>query len=236
MNAFRVMARWIFILCIPIILLSATLAWAFNSLSIYKAGFAKYEVGQALGLSPIELDKSARDLIAYFNDPRQELLDINVTYDTGETGRLFDEADILHMKDVKGLVWLDYRLLLAAAIYSVLYILLSLVWNRRHGRPDLALGAAWGGGATVALLIFLGVFAVTSFDWFFTTFHEIFFPNGNWQFPPGDHMIMLFPDGFWSDVTLLVGLVTLLLALAVWGAGLVCLRRIKKLERVPAEP
>jgi integral membrane protein (TIGR01906 family) len=230
------MARWIFILCIPILLLSATLAWTFNSLSIYKAGFAKYEVGQALGLSPIELDKSARDLIAYFNNPRQELLDINVTYDTGETAPLYDQFDILHMKDVKGVLWLDYRLFLAAAIYSAIYILLSLILNGRHGRRDLAMGAKWGGGATVALLIFLGVFAVTSFDWFFTTFHEIFFPNGNWQFPPGDHMITLFPDGFWSDVTLLVGLVTLGLALVVGGVGLVCLRRIKKLERVPAEP
>jgi integral membrane protein (TIGR01906 family) len=139
------------------------------------------------------------------------------------------------MKDVKGLVWLDYRLLLAAAIYSVLYILLSLVWNRRHGRPDLALGAKWGGGATVALLCFLGLFAVTSFDWFFTTFHEIFFPNGNWQFPPGDHMITLFPDGFWSDVTMLVGLVTLGLALAVGSLGLVWLRRIDRRERAQTQ-
>ena len=236
MNAFRVMARWIFILCIPIILLSATLAWTFNSLSIYKAGFAKYEVGQALGLSPIELDKSARDLIAYFNNPRQELLDINVTYDTGETAPLYDQFDILHMKDVKGVLWLDYRLFLAAAIYSAIYILLSLILNGRHGRRDLAMEAKWGGGATVALLIFLGVFAVTSFDWFFTTFHEIFFPNGNWQFPPGDHMIMLFPDGFWSDVTLLVGLVTLGLALAVGGLGLFWLRCIKKREHVPSQP
>ncbi|RJO62522.1 MAG: TIGR01906 family membrane protein [Dehalococcoidia bacterium] len=235
MNAVRLISRWIFIVFIPILLLSATLAWAFNSLWIYKAGFAKYEVGQALGLSPAELDKSARELIAYFNNTRQELLDINVTYDTGETAPLLNQDDVLHMKDVKKLVWLDYRLFVAAVVYSILYILSSLAWNRRHGRRDLAMGVEWGGGATVALLCFLGVFAVTSFDWFFTTFHEIFFPQGNWQFPPGDHMITLFPDGFWSDVTLLVGLVTLGLALAVGALGLVWLRRIKKMERIPAQ-
>lgn len=236
MNAFRGIARWIFIVSIPVLLLSGTLGWAFNSLWIYKAGFAKYEAGQALGLSPAELDKSARELIAYFNDPRQEFLDINVTYDTGETAPLLSQADILHMKDVKGLVWLDYRLLMAAAIYSAAYSVSTLIWNRRKGRHDLASGMTRGGAATVGLLVFLGVFAVTSFDWFFTTFHEVFFPQGNWQFPPGDHMITLFPDGFWSDVTLLVGLVTLGLGVAVWLVGLVWLRRIKKTERIPAQP
>jgi len=231
MNVLRLVARWVFILCIPVLLLSATLGWAFNSLWIYKAGFVKYDVGQALGLSSTELDRSARELIAYFNNPHQELLDINVTYDTGESGPLFDEADILHMKDVKGLVWLDYHLFLSVAIYSLIYILASFMWNRRYGRRDLALGAAWGGGLTVAVLCFLGFFAVTSFDWFFTTFHEIFFPNGNWQFPPGDHMITLFPDGFWSDVTLLVGLVTLGLALLVGGLGLLYLRVARKKDK-----
>jgi uncharacterized membrane protein len=72
------------------------------------------------------------------------------------------------------------------------------------------------------------VFAVTSFDWFFTTFHRLFFPNGNWQFPYGDHMITLFPDGFWVDVTLLVGLVALGLGLVVGTAGFICVKRMDK--------
>ena len=132
------------------------------------------------------------------------------------------------MKDVKGLVWLDYRLLIIAGIYVLAYIAASFIWNRRRGHKDLALGMAWGSVASFGLLCFLGFFAVTAFDWFFTTFHEIFFPGGNWQFPPGDHMITLFPEGFWVDVTMLVGLVTLGLALLVGVGGFLWLRRIKK--------
>ena len=235
MNAIRLIARWVFIMFIPVLLLSGTIAWAFNSLWIYKAGFTKYDVSQALGVSPAQLDKSASQLIAYFNNPHQEFLDINVTYDNGQTAPLYDQSDILHMKDVKGVLWLNYSLFLTAAVYSIFYILASFIWNKRHGRRDLALGMAWGGGATLALLVFLGFFAVTSFDWFFTTFHEIFFPQGNWQFPPGDHMITLFPDGFWSDVTLLVGLVTLGLAVVVGVVGMVWLRRINKGEHTQAQ-
>jgi integral membrane protein (TIGR01906 family) len=212
---------------------SATLGWAFNSLWIYEAGFSRFDVGPVIGLSASELDRSASELIAYFNNTHQEYLDINVTYTNGVTGPLFDQADISHMKDVKGLVWLDYRLFLAAAIYILAYILAGFIWNRRHGRRDLALGAAWGGGSTIGLLCFLAVFAVTNFDWFFTTFHEIFFPEGNWEFPMGDHMITIFPEGFWSDVTLLVGLVALALALVVGVSGFLWLRRIRRREVAP---
>lgn len=232
MNVIRVIARWIFIFCIPVVLLSGTLAWAFNSLWIYTAGFAKYDVGQTLELSAAELQRSAGELIAYFNNTHQEFLDIEVTYDGGETGPLYDQADILHMKDVKGVLWLDYRLCMVSGAYVLVYVLADCMWNRRKVRKELAQNAVRGGFMALGLLAFLGVFAVTSFDWFFTTFHEIFFPNGNWQFPTGDHMITLFPDGFWVDVTLLVGLVTLGLALVVWGVGFLALRRIKKRDNL----
>ena len=205
MNIMRKMARWLFVVCIPVVLLSATLGWAFNSLWIYSAGFAKYDVGQPLDLSAAELKQSAAELIAYFNNTHQEFLDINVTYNSGETGPLYDQADIEHMKDVKGVLWLDYKLFFISAAYALLYILALFIWSRKAAAAEMARGAKNGGLLTLGLLAFIAVFAVTSFDWFFTTFHEIFFPQGNWQFPPGDHMITLFPDGFWSDVTLLVG-------------------------------
>jgi integral membrane protein (TIGR01906 family) len=213
------LTRWLFILSVPVLLITGTLAAAFNSLKLYEYGFQKYQVSQAIGLTPSELDESARDLITYFNNRHQEFLDINVTWNTGETSPLFDQADILHMKDVKGLVWLDYWLLLGASVYLLIYIVVNFTRNRKNARRELSMGTARGAVATVALVGFLGVFAVTSFDWFFITFHEIFFPGGNWEFPVGDHMITIFPGGFWYDATIMAGLVILALALAVGGLG-----------------
>ena len=152
------MTRWLFIILIPILLLSGTIAWAFNSLWIYENGFMKYDVGQALGISSAQLNISASKLIAYFNDPHQQYLDINITYDNNVTGPLYDQADILHMKAVKNLIWVDYGLLLFAAIYSLAYILANAIWNKRNRRRDIGLGAAWGGGLTVAVICFLGIF------------------------------------------------------------------------------
>jgi uncharacterized membrane protein len=75
------------------------------------------------------------------------------------------------------------------AIYLLVYILVHAIWSKRNGRRDIGLGAAWGGGLTIGVIAFLGIFVVTSFNSFFFTFHEIFFPEGNWQFPPGDHNV-----------------------------------------------
>ena len=241
MNIFRSIANWVFIVLVPVFLLSGTIAWAFNSLWIYTNGFEKYAVGQELNISPSQLDKSAAELITYFNNPSEKYLDISVTYDNGVTAPLFldeqttqvDLADVRHMEDVKSVVWLDYWLFVVSALYSAGYFTAMLIGKRNQKRQDLASGLKRGGIATIGLICFLGVFAVTSFDWFFTTFHEIFFPQGNWQFPMGDHMITLFPDGFWSDVTLLVGLVALVLAVIVWVAGFMWLGRIKAKNIMP---
>ena len=166
MNIQRLLTRWLFIILIPILLLSGTIACAFNSLWIYENGFMKYDVGQALGISSAELDISAVKLFAYFNDPHQQYLDINVTYDNNVTGPLYAQADILHMKAVKDLLWVDYGLLLFAAITSLAYILANAIWNKRNGRRDIGLGATWGGGLTLAVICFLGIFVVTSFNSF----------------------------------------------------------------------
>ena len=40
--------------------------------------------------------------------------------------------------------------------------------------------------------MFLRYFRRDQLQLIFITFHEILFPEGNWQFPPGDYMITLF--------------------------------------------
>ena len=55
----------------------------------------------------------------------------------------------------------------------------------------------------------VGVVAVSGFDRAFEQFHLIAFNNDFWKLNPNrDHLIQMFPEAFWENVSLWVGLAT----------------------------
>jgi len=103
-------AKWIFMLCLPILLLTASIGWAVNSQWLYKYGFEKYNVSQTTGIAEVELEKAAAGLISYFNWG-DEHISLTVIKD-GEPFELFNQREVAHLSDVKGLIRLDYWVLL----------------------------------------------------------------------------------------------------------------------------
>jgi integral membrane protein (TIGR01906 family) len=198
-------AKWLFILCLPLLLLTASLGWAVNSLWLYKYGFEKYDVGQTTVLADSELEKAATGLISYFNSD-EEYISLTVIKD-GKSFELFNQREVLHLKDVKGLIWLDYRLLTGTLVYVLAYAGVSLFWRKDWRR--LAWGVAGGSGLTLALMLALGLGALFNFDQLFLQFHFISFTNELWRLDPAkDYLIMLFPQGFWYDAALFCLLAT----------------------------
>jgi len=81
---------WLFILCIPILLLSASVGWTTNSLWMYKYGSHKYHVVQSLAesglhLADIELEQVYSELTDYFNSDKQ-----NIRLTVIKAGKPFD--------------------------------------------------------------------------------------------------------------------------------------------------
>jgi len=209
-------AKWLFILCLPLLLLTASLGWAVNSSWLYKYGFEKYNVSQTTGLAEVELDKAATGLIRYFNSD-EEYISLSVVKD-GKSFVLFNEREVAHLLDVKGLIWLDYRVLVGTLIYVLVYAGVSLFWWKE--RRQLAWGMIGGSGLTLALMLALGLGALLNFDQLFLQFHLISFTNELWQLDPTkDYLIMLFPQGFWYDATLFCGLGTVVGAVVLGGVG-----------------
>jgi integral membrane protein (TIGR01906 family) len=201
-------------LCLPILLLSATIGWAVNSPWLYKYGFQKYDVSQTTGLAEVELETAATGLISYFNSDGEDIT-LTVMKD-GEPLELFNEQEIAHLRDVKNLIWLDYWVLLVTLIYTLGYAALSLLWRRDWRR--LARGVVEGSGITLALMLALGVGILLGFDQLFWQFHVISFANELWQLDPTkDYLIMLFPRGFWYDTALFCTLVVDLGAVILGG-------------------
>ena len=218
MKILGIVAKWLFILCLPILLLTASIGWAVNSLWLYKYGFDKYNVSQTTGLAQPELEKAARGLISYFNSD-EEYISLTVIKD-GEPFVLFNEREVPHLKDVKGLIWLDYRVLLGTLIYVLGYAAVSLWWRRKKYWRRLAWGVVGGSGITLVLMLALGLGTLFNFDQLFLQFHFISFANELWQLDPAkDYLIMLFPQGFWFDATVFCALVTAGLAIILGGVA-----------------
>jgi integral membrane protein (TIGR01906 family) len=187
--------RVIFVLCLPLLLISASLAAAANCQALYLHGFQKYDVAATTGLAAGELEKTADAIIGYWNNS-EELLDVTVIKD-GQPFTLFNEKEIRHMADVKKLFGLDYLILAGTLGYSFLYGLPLLL---RRQRRKLAQDIVAGSALTLLLVFIIGVSALTDFDRFFTNFHLLSFSNDLWLLNPAtDYLLMLFPGGFWQD-------------------------------------
>ncbi len=212
----KIAAKWLFILCLPFLLLMVTVSGVVNSLWLYKYGFNKYGVSQTTGLAPSELDKAATGLIDYFNSG-DETISITVAKD-GEPFTLFNEREVVHLRDVKGLIWLAYRVLLGTLIYALVYIGLSIfLWKDRR---RLSWGLVGGSCLTLLLMLALGLGALFNFDRLFRQFHLISFANDLWLLDPTrDYLIMLFPGGFWYGVFLFGALATAVGAVILGGVG-----------------
>ncbi len=215
MRTVAVVARWLFILCLPLLLLSASIGWVANSFSVYKYGFEKYGVSQTTGLTETQLDRVATGLIRYFNSS-EGYINLSVVKD-GAPFALFNEREVAHLKDVKGLIRLDYWILLGSFIYFLGYGI-SSIWQKDHRL--LARSLVCGGVLTLVLMLALGLGALLDFDRLFLQFHLLSFTNELWLLDPTkDYLIMLFPGGFWYDVTLLLALATTAGAVLLGGAG-----------------
>ncbi len=217
-------AKWLFILCLPVLLLTASIGGAVNSSSLYTSGFEKYDVSQTTGLAKVELEKAAKGLISYFNSS-EEYIDLTVVKD-GEPFELFNQREIAHLKDVKGLIRLDYRVWLGTLIYVLAYAGVSLF--RRRDWRRLARRVVGGSGFTLILVLALGLGALLNFDQLFLQFHLISFTNELWLLDPTkDYLIMLFPQGFWYDAALICAGITAGVAVILGGVSGGCLKRAR---------
>jgi len=211
-------AKWVLMLCLPILLLTASIGCAVNSHWLYKYGFEKHTVSQTTGIAELELEKVATGLIGYFNSGETNI-SLTVMND-GEPFELFNQREVAHLRDVKGLIWLDYWVLLGTLVYTLSYAGVSLFWRRKRYWQQLAWGMISGSGITLPLMLAMVLGILFDFDQLFLRFHLLSFANELWQLDPArDYLIMLFPGGFWYDAAIFCALATAGLAIILAGVA-----------------
>ncbi len=216
-------------MAVLVFLLTANVRLAFDSLALYRFGFEQYNVTTTTGLSMDQLMDVATEIRDYFNSS-DELLDVQVDL-AGEVRPLFNEREILHMRDVKGLVRGIYALQALSGVYLLGYAAVVLVTGRWRGARVLARRLALGCISAVALLAVGGLASLVGFDQLFYRFHVISFTSGTWTFDPRyNYLTRLFTEGFFMQAALLVAAAVIVEAIAIAAACLASMRWLSRRE------
>ena len=165
---------------------------------------ARHAVADAFETSPAEIDRVTGQILVdlYVGG------DFDAALTTGEP--LLDERERSHMAAVSSLV----RLLAGITVLALVLAVATGAWLRHERRRQGRIMFTAAGLVGAIGLVLAGIFAV-AFEPAFLAFHAIFFPPGTYLFSEGSQLVVLFPEGFWFDASLVAGAAIVLTALAV---------------------
>ena len=137
----------------------------------------------------------------------------------------FNARELAHMADVRKLVDRAYRFQVIALIaIAALTVLLGLHRSTRSIVP-VALGR--GAALTIFVAILVAIVSLTSYNRFETAFHGVFFEDGTWRFAETDTLRRLYPDRFWLDTAITIGVIAVIQAVVLYPLARVWARRAR---------
>jgi integral membrane protein (TIGR01906 family) len=127
------------------------------------------------------------------------------------------ERERQHMRDVRSVFASFY---VVAAVAAVILVAAFALARGRAARARMWRRLSRAGLAIVVVTVVGGALGVMFFDAAFEAFHELFFPPGSFLFDPRtDRLVQLFPEQFWVETTVGVGVVIVGLGLGLAWLG-----------------
>ena len=225
------------ILALPALFITTNVRIAFQTQFLYTYAIDAFDAPQRTGVERDELIRGMAGLIDYFESD-DDLITTEIEVN-GIDEPLFTHREALHFRDVRDLLHRVYFVQTISTIIMFGVVLAAIVAAAR-GRADLASiifrrlrqSAVW----TVVALIAVGLIAALGgFNFLFLQFHLLSFSNDLWQGTANDRMIQLFPQAFFLQATLLIGLATIIEMGIVWLGATISLRSLE-LGHGPSEP
>ena len=133
----------------------------------------------------------------------------------------YTSEELSHLQDVKKVMrkadYVFYVLLLLATI--------SLTHHKKN-KEQLQKLFKYGGITTLSFVGVLFLISIISFTTSFTFFHQLFFPQGNWQFAADSLLIQTFPISFFIQAAFIIFIQTLF-----YGSMMIFLSKIVFLSK-----
>lgn len=152
---------------------------------------------QLAGVDESTLSRIGDMLVDYISGARDGL-DMTASV-KGIEQPVFNEREITHMADVKGLFDLERRVKTVLAVLGLALLVAGILgrgWAQRLLRAGVIGQALW-----LSLIAFVAVWASIDFDGLFRRFHGLLFTNDLWLLnPETDLMIRMLPEQFFAQV------------------------------------
>ncbi len=211
----KTLATALFVIAVPVFLIAGSVRMVINAPALYGYGFDRYDIVAYTGIEREDLLDVAARIRTYFNDDSEYLI-VPTTVQGVQVPSLYNEREILHMKDVKGLVRGVYWVHEATGLYLLAFAAFGLALYRRPFLARLARYAGYGGGLTLGIVLLAGLGSLIGFDRLFLAFHLISFANDLWQLDPSrDYLLAMFPEAFFFDATMLIAIAASVQALVL---------------------
>ncbi|MEX1254380.1 MAG: TIGR01906 family membrane protein [Dehalococcoidia bacterium] len=227
MGIVRFIASLLFVIAVPVALVTTSVRIAANEPRVYEYATDHYDTTETTGIDRDELLRASGELRDYFNNG-EETIFVQVTTQDSQLISLFNPRETAHLRDVKDLFQTAFRVQEGAVIFALAYIVAVFIWAREGSLRTLAKQLVISGIAGLLVIGVVGLVAVTGFDAAFERFHLIAFDNDLWRLDPDtDHLIQMFPENFWRDLSVWVGIATLAELGALTLAAAVYLRFVR---------
>lgn len=230
------LATVLFVVAVPVLLITANIRYLLGDVSFYERGLRKYDAVEATGISLDDLDRASAEIIRYFEDDSDTLLIIVV--EDGQEASLFNSRETRHMEDVKRLVRFTFRLNEISLAFVVIYVAALVLWSRERSLRRLAGETLTAIGLAFTVLTSASVFfLIMGFHDAWDQLHRVVFPSGFWQLNPRtDHLIQMFPEEFWAEATMIAGGLSFasFAVLVILAGSYLAITRPKKPLREPA--
>ena len=157
--------------------------------------YREYNVAADLSMTDEDLESVTEKLVNYVKG-REESIDIEVSV-RGEVCEFYNDTDISHMKDVRGIIIRLRDFLVLSSFAALLSAVLLIIGKAKE---EFRNGVLIADALIVLLAGAVVIAANTNLDWLIVFAHGIFFSNSDWLLDPAyDNLIFLCPEQLFID-------------------------------------
>jgi len=234
MEKLRRAAAWVLALVFG---LGAVLSLALTAVQIvtfdvdrFTDAYDRYDRAAFIGIDPEDLKQVTQTMLDYLQNKNDSLL--MYAQIQGEEQQVFEERELAHMVDVKGLFMGGFAIRRWSMILAAVSLPGLVLLEKKRCLKYLCRGYLVALAVFAAAGIALGIIMAVDFNAAFIKFHEIFFDNDLWLLDiRTDVLIQMFPEEFFNEMA--VAYLTWMLSSLVIPAlaavtGLICIRKKEK--------